>query len=54
MNLNTEASPNLRGQKRKNNEDPPDAPAVKEKKMNSNQEIVAALTAITGRLDNID
>lgn len=54
VNQNTEASPNLRGQKRKSKEDLPDASAVKEKKMKSNQELTAALTAITSRLDKID
>ena len=52
INLTAEASPNLRGQKRKSKEQLPDPPA--EKRMTSSQDLATALTGITARLDKID
>ena len=52
VNATAEASPHLRGTKRRNKEDLPDQPAIK--KMTTNQDLAAALTRINSRLDKID
>ena len=51
-NAMPEASPNLRGTKRRSKEEPPNPPAVK--KMSVLQDLAAAFCGITNRLDKID
>ena len=52
INKKAEGSPVLRRQKRKQSDELPDAPA--DKRMASNQDLTAALVAITSKLDKID
>ena len=52
INTASEASPQLRGTKRRSKEDPRNPPAIK--KMATNQDLAAALSGITNRLDKID